>query len=165
MFHQKSFKNILPLGWWCQKKACNKMGGNYLHLNWLRSRISGGHQRGVEVEVLWIQFVVLKQNLGFFSSRVGLSGGSDMTWQSDFLFWWLPKKSVIPNKNPTSPIWFFCWRMSFWCFLRWLWSLPLWVSLWTVNSMEGRPGQAVKSLERMQTWWNFNVSKIFKSYG
>ena len=25
--HQKSFKNILVLGWWCQKKkACNKMG-------------------------------------------------------------------------------------------------------------------------------------------
>lgn len=43
------------------------MGGNYLHLNWLHSRISG-------FEVLWIQFVVLKQNLGFFSSRVGLSG-------------------------------------------------------------------------------------------
>ena len=54
-----------------KKKPVNN-GISTINLNWLHSQISG-------FEVLWIQFVVLKQNLGFFSSRVGLSGGSDMT--------------------------------------------------------------------------------------
>ena len=77
-FIRNLLKTNCPWDDGAKKKPVNN-GISTINLNWLHSRISGCHQRGVEVEVLWIQFVVLKQNLGFFSSRVGLSGGSDMT--------------------------------------------------------------------------------------